>query len=238
MKKLLLLSIFILITLSVFGQGTVLNEDLALRYLIQPPVAEVGRNRIIIMLHGYGSDEKDLYELKTFFPGFFIISVRAPHSAGASGYQWFPIGSVNSNNTGKNEQLEKSTQQLKTFITQVIKKYGKGASAEVYLAGFSQGAMMSYAVGLTNPGLVKGIAVLSGRLFPSLKQEIKISPALKNLKIFISHGTKDDRIPFSEGKAAGDYLKSIGLKPEFHEYAGMGHSISNTVLNDLVSWLK
>ena len=97
---------------------------------------------------------------------------------------------------------------------------------------------MSYQVGLTSPDKVKGIAPLSGMIFPSLKPMVKNYQALKQLMIFSAHGTADNRIPFADGKAAVDYLKSIGLKPEFHEYPGMAHTISNEVIVDLLKWIK
>ena len=97
---------------------------------------------------------------------------------------------------------------------------------------------MSYQVGLTAPAMLRGIGVLSGTIYPSLKPLIKKTAALKQLKIFISHGNVDERISFADGKAASDYITHLGLTPEFHRYAGMGHTISKDVLFDLTAWLK
>ena len=57
-------------------------------------------------------------------------------------------------------------------------------------AVFSQGSIMVYSVGLTVPEKIKGIAIMSGRLLEEVKPIINQKNKLKNLKIFISHGTK------------------------------------------------
>jgi phospholipase/carboxylesterase len=231
--------LFTLLALSYasFAQEPVLETSLALKYIVHM-AAKPTRGPLIILLHGYGSDEKDLYGLRSSFPvNATIISTRAPYPLAGGGYQWYELTNTNGKPEGKKEDIERSTQLINKFITQVVEKYN-GNPKDVYVMGFSQGAIMSYAVGLSAPEKVKGIGVLSGRLYPQIKESIKISPTLKKLKIFIAHGTSDERIPFKEGISASNYLTSIGLKPEFHKYEGMGHSINNNVMNDLIKWLK
>jgi phospholipase/carboxylesterase len=216
------------------AQTTDLQTDLSLKYLAQLAPAASVAPPVIILLHGYGSDEKDLFELRKSFPArYLVISVRAPYSAGPQGYQWFEPGKSD----GSSPEVEKSRKLIMKFIGEVIRKYNADKK-QVYLIGFSQGAMMSYEAGLTSPETIKGISVLSGRLFPTLRDKLKLTPELKQMKIFISHGTTDNRIPFTEGKSSADSLIKLGLKPEFHEYTGMGHSINEQVMIDLVRWLK
>ncbi len=238
-KFIAITSLIFTVCISAFAQGpAVLQQGLALKYLVQTPTESSQHTPVIILLHGYGSDEKDLFELRSAFTkNYLIVSARAPYNLPGNGYQWYEFTEVNGQHDGKKEQLDNSRQLIEKFIAQIISKYNADPKS-VYLMGFSQGAIMSYQVGLTAPGKVKGIGVLSGMIFASLKPMVKNTSALKQLKIFISHGAADQRIPFTEGKAAYDYLKSIGLHPDFHQYPGMGHSISNDVLNDLVKWLK
>jgi phospholipase/carboxylesterase len=239
MKKIatLLFSIFIIAAKATAQQAT-LQEDLTLKYLVQLPTQKSANPPVIILLHGYGSDERDLFELRNFFPkNYIIIAARAPYKLPNNGYQWYEMTEVNGIHDGNPAQLTNSRNQIKKFITQVISKYHSDPKA-VYLSGFSQGAIMSYQVGLTAPQMLRGIAVLSGTIYPSLKPLVKKSPSLSELKIFISHGNVDDSIPFTDGHAAYDYLKKLGLNPDFHKYVGMGHSISKDVLFDFVNWLK
>ena len=220
------------------GQQPILQEGLALKYVVQTPPEKTTHTPVLILLHGYGSDERDLFELKSSLPeNFLIISARAPYPLPNGGYEWYEMTDANGHHDGNPQQLANSRGLITKFIAQVIEKY-KADPTQVYVAGFSQGAIMSYQVGLTAPGNVAGIGVLSGTIYPSLKPLIKNDAALKKLKIFVAHGTADNRIPFANGKAAVDYLETFGLKPQFHQYPGMGHTISNDVLNDFVQWLK
>jgi phospholipase/carboxylesterase len=236
MKKLITLLAFTMAAaFNALAQDAKLQEDLSLKYLVQLPSDKSAHPPVIILLHGYGSDERDLFTLRNNFPkNYLIVSARAPYPVSGAGYQWYDMsGGVNK----RNKEVDNDRLLIKQFITQVTGKY-KADTKSVYLLGFSQGAIMSYEVGLTGPEKLKGIGVLSGKILPPLKPLIKSTPALKQLKIFIAHGTKDDRIPFDDGRSASDYLKGLGLKPEFHQYPGMAHAISNDVLSDLLKWLK
>ena len=232
------LLIIIVFATKSLAQLPTLQEDLALKYLVQLPVQKSVHPPVIILLHGYGSDERDLFELRNFFPkNYIIISARAPYALPQAGYQWYTSTEVKGIHDGNTTQLANSRKLVEKLITQVISKYDADPK-EVYLMGFSQGAIMSYQVGLTAPAMLRGIGVLSGTIYPSLKPLVKKTPALSQLKIFISHGNVDERIPFTDGKAAYDYLKKLVLDPDFHKYMGMGHSISKDVLFDIVNWLK
>ncbi|MBX2907920.1 MAG: dienelactone hydrolase family protein [Taibaiella sp.] len=233
--------ILIVAAIACFGLGASaqLQTDLSLKYLVQQPGKASAHPPVIILLHGYGSNEEDLFGLRVALPANYLIaSVRAPLKADVGGYQWFEREIVNGKYTGKKEHLDQSRKTILKFIGEFTKKYRADPSS-VYLAGFSQGAMMSYEAGLTSPANIKGIAVLSGKMPESLIPLINTKdPALKRLRIFISHGTADSRLPFSDGFAAKEQLVKMGFTPEFHSYQGMDHSITNEVMTDLLKWLK
>jgi phospholipase/carboxylesterase len=215
-----------------------LQNDLSLSYLVREASVKSANPPLIILLHGYGSNEADLFALQAQLPGnFIVISARAPITLAEHSFQWFRMETVNGVMQGNQEDLKNSADKIKTFIKQVTAKY-KTTAGNSYLAGFSQGAMMSYEVGLTAPDLLKGIAPLSGKIFESLKPQIKMSAALKTLKIFIGHGDADNRVAYSFATEADSYLKSLGLFPVLHSYRGMAHSINQDELKDLVLWLQ
>ena len=239
MKKILaFICLICAIAVTAPAQDTKLHEELALKYMVQMPEQKSAHPPVIIMLHGYGSDEQDMFGLRGVIPkNYIVIAARAPYALPGGGYQWFEKEMKDGHFDGKKENVDKSRGLIVKFIGQVVNKYAADGK-NVYLSGFSQGAIMSYAVGLAYPMTLKGIGVLSGVLLPSVKPEISKDPALKQLKIFIAHGTADERLSFADGKAANDYLVSLGLHPEFHQYKGMGHTISNDVISDLQHWLK
>ena len=232
------LLLFVVSFITATAQQATLQNGLSLKYLVQLPAQSSAHTPVLILLHGYGSDERDLFELKSSLPkSFLIISARAPYPLPNGGYEWYEMTDANGQHDGNPEQLANSRNLITKFIGQVIEKY-KADPKQVYVAGFSQGAIMSYQVGLTAPGKVAGIGVLSGTIYPSLKSLIKNDAALKKLRMFIAHGTADNRIPFDSGKGAVDYLQTLGLKPQLHQYPGMGHTISKDVLSDFVEWLS
>jgi len=237
MKRIFVILLSLIVFSTSFAQ-TALQEGLALKYLVQLPTEKSAHPPVLILLHGYGSDERDLFELRTFLPNnYLIIAARAPYELSGGGYQWYEMTNINGVHDGKQAELANSRKLIKEFIAQVIAKYSADPK-RVYLSGFSQGAIMSYQVGLTNPSLLRGIGVLSGTIYPSLKPMVKKSDALRKLKVFVAHGSKDERISYADGKAACNYVKTQGMNPEFHTYAKIGHSITIDVIEDFAKWLK
>lgn len=234
MKKLFLL---LFVFFSVLVQSQVQN-DLSLPYLVREPSVKTDKPPVLILLHGYGSNEADLFGLQSQFPAnFLVVSVRAPIVMSPNSFQWFRMETVNGVMQGNPEDLKSSREKIKAMIPEVTAKY-KTDPKQVYLCGFSQGAMMSYEVGLTAPELLKGIAPLSGKIFESLKASVKSSAALKALKIFIGHGDADARVAYSYASEADSYLKKLGLSPVLHTYKGMQHSINQEELKELRLWLE
>jgi phospholipase/carboxylesterase len=78
---------------------------------------------------------------------------------------------------------------------------------------------------------------MSGRLLEEIKPLVASKEKLKNLKVFISHGTNDAVLPINSAREANTYLKQLGISASYHEYPE-AHSISNVMFNDLLAWLK
>lgn len=234
-----MLKVFTLLTLlasTAVQAQTSLQTDLPLNYLAQVhPDAE--QRPLVIFLHGYGSNEADLIGMKFQLPKQYnYLSVQAPMALGEGRFQWFRKKGEGAYN-GETDDLQASGQKLRKFVAQAAQKY-HASPDKVYLIGFSQGAMMTYEVGLRPPVAVGGIAALSGRLLPVLKTELQAQQQPLPLKIFIGHGTADDRVPYRDGTEANALLQKLAYKPEFHAYPGVGHSISSAELRDLNAWLQ
>ena len=95
---------------------------------------------------------------------------------------------------------------------------------------------MSYAVGLTNPELIRGIAAMSGRVLDEVKPLTASNERLKDLNIFISHGANDGVLTIQYAREAAEFLKLLNLNPSYHEYPA-GHTINDEMFRDLVNWL-
>jgi len=231
-----LLALLTLFAASAVQAQTPLQTDLPLKYLEQAS-ADSQNQPLVIFLHGYGSNEQDLFGMKEGLPATYnYLSVRAPITLEEGSYQWFRKKGEGAYN-GETDDLKASGQILLSFINAAAKKYHTSPD-KVFLVGFSQGAIMSYEVGLRHPEALGGIAALSGRILPVLKAELKPDAARQSLNIFIGHGTDDRRLPYSDGTEANSLLKTLSLTPEFHAYQGVGHSISAEEVQDLNTWLQ
>ena len=112
----------------------------------------------------------------------------------------------------------------------------RDTTLEIYLCGFSQGGIMSYSIGLTRPDLIKGVAVMSGRLLEEIRYSIVKNHEMKQLKVLIAHGIQDNTLSIQYAREAKLYLENLGIQLIYHEY-DMGHQINGAVLNDLNLWL-
>lgn len=215
-----------------------LHGDLSLQYLLHRAAGSSAHPPVIILLHGMGSNEQDLYSLRNFFPSrYAVVSARAPYVLGDGSYEWFRDASVPNQLDGDPQQLAASRARITRFIDELVQEYGFDPH-QVYLIGFSQGAILSYQVALTAPQKVAGIGIMSGAIFQSFVPSIKPSPALAHIRVFISHGLADERIPVAYASKANQILRGLGMQPEFHLYPGMHHEINRDALRDLVHWLQ
>ena len=214
-----------------------LHTDLPLSYLEQTQ-SDARNQPLVIFLHGFGSNEEDLFGIKDALPSTWTyLSARAPMRVDPQGYRWFTKTPGDGDYNGETADLQRSAALIEDFVGKATAKYHTH-SDRVFLVGFSQGAIMSYEVGLRKPALVRGIAALSGSVLPVLKAELKPSESLGKLAIFIGHGTLDQALPYTSATQANEVLVGLGLTPEFHGYPGMPHTVSETEVQDLKAWLE
>lgn len=231
----LCMSALLLWPLAAAAAADEVHRDLPVPYLEQ--ASQTPGQPLVIFLHGFGSNEQDLFSLREQLPaGYNYLSLRAPLDVEPDAYKWFSKKPGDGDYDGVTEQLASSQRLLGQFITQAAAKYHTSAD-KVVLVGFSQGAIMSYEVALRRPTSVAGIAVLSGSLLPVLRSELQASPALARLPVFIGHGTDDPQLPVKDATEADQLLRGLGLQPQLHVYPGMVHTISGVEVKDLRAWL-
>lgn len=238
MNRFSLFNLLLFLSFFAGGQNKVLNADLSLKYEVRRASSSSKKSPVVILLHGRGGNETTMYQIRDSIPPEYIVIVaQAPYHVSASHYQWFDGEIIDGQLVPDQKQLDSTRALVTRFIGEIVAKY-KADADRVYLVGFSQGARMCYEVGLTAPEKVKGIGVLSGMMFESLKNLIKPSPELKKLRVFIGHGADDDWIKPANAQAAFDYLRSKGLKPELHLYPGLQHQTGKEEIRDLLLWLN
>ncbi|MHC0444785.1 alpha/beta hydrolase [Flavobacterium sp. 3-218] len=213
------------------------KEKTALHYLVRQPKTKTEKPPLLLMLHGVGGNEKNLFSFASDLPdNFLVISARGPLTLGPDSFAWFQVNFTGGHPQINEQQAEAARVTILDFIED-LKEEHDFDDKQVYLMGFSQGGIMSYSAALTEPEKIKGIAVMSGRLLPEVKPLIADESRLEKLKVFISHGRQDAVLHFPFAADAAAYLQSKGIKPDFHQY-DEGHTINKQMFDDVNLWLK
>ena len=209
-----------------------------LQYLVREPKVILEKNPVLILLHGYGSNEEDLFSFATELPEeYYVISVRAPYDLQPYGHAWYAIYfDADENKFSDDEQAKTSRDTIAKFIDSICEKYPID-STKVTLIGFSQGAILSYATALSYPEKVNRVVALSGYLNEKVLAEGFQDKSIGNLKFFISHGSVDQVIPVDWARKAKPFLENLGLEVTYKEYP-VGHGVAPQNFFDFKNWLE
>ena len=167
------------------------NTSLSLHHIVRR--SSLAQNApLLIMMHGYGSDENDLFSFSTELPEeLFIISVRAPYPMQPNGNAWYAINfDADQGKWNNNEQAKQSRDLIATFIDEAIAEYPVNKN-NVTLFGFSQGSILCYAVALTYPEKVKNIIALSGYINKDILPEDIHKQDYSNLDFYIFRNIRE-----------------------------------------------
>lgn len=232
----IILALLICVSTGYFAQTAAIKTDLV--YKVQQPSQKQEKTPVIIMLHGYGSNEEDLFDLAKSFDGRFLtFSLRAPYAADGQGYCWYKLDFLpNKQFKHDYKQASESRKKILSFISQACKNYGAD-STQVFILGYSQGAIMAYDVALNKPEKIKGVVALSGFILDETKKTKMDAFKIANVKFFIAHGNADNVVDYKAGEESAKFLQSKKNNVTFKSY-DMPHAIIGKELNDIKSWLK
>ena len=210
-----------------------------LKYLYTGSAPQKGEKKsLLILLHGYGSNEMDLYSFADQLPDkYFVVSVQAPVVLPWGGFAWFNLDFSGIEKIADLEQAESSRAKVIEFISYMKAQYEINHD-DIKLLGFSQGAMISQAIALSKPELLSGVVALSGFVMESVISEIQApDEKIKEVRFFIGHGNQDDVVPVDLDRKTKSYLENIGVDLTYNEYP-VAHGITPEELIDIVNWLK
>ena len=211
--------------------------NLSLEFKIREPKVKLEKNPLLLLLHGYGSNETDLFSFAEELPeNYYIISARAPYDMQYGSYAWYAINfDADQNKFSDNEQARISRDLIAKFIDELIQAYPIDSS-NVSLIGFSQGSILSYAVALSYPEKVQKVVAMSGYLNLEIVAEDYLKNSFNNLKIFASHGTVDQVIPVEWARKTPAILQNLGIAVTYKEYP-VGHGVAPQNFYDFKNWL-
>ncbi|WP_417291217.1 alpha/beta hydrolase [Corallibacter sp.] len=210
--------------------------DLSLFHITRPSTLKENAP-LLIMCHGYGSDENDLFSFASELPEeLFIISVRAPYPLEPYGNAWYAINfDAEQGKWSDDEQAKTSRDAIATFIEEACNAYPVNKN-NVSLLGFSQGTILSYAVALTYPEKIKNIVALSGYINPNIIPDNPQDYDYSQLNFYCSHGSVDQVIPVDWARKAPKFLDALSIKHTYSEFP-VGHGVAPQNFYELKDWL-
>ena len=178
--------------------------------------------QVIVLLHGYGSNGRDLISLAPYWqtgvPDAIFVSPDAPFPCELGmGFQWF--STMDRDKTKYLERLEVAAPILDKYLDKLLDKYGL-EDKEMALVGFSQGTMMSLYTGPRRKQQIAGILGYSGALIGGEGLDGENKPP-----IHLIHGENDSVVPVSSYHKAVEILTEKGYPLSGHTTPMLDHSI-------------
>ncbi len=191
---------------------------------------------LLVMLHGYGSNEKDLMQLAPMLDeNMCFVTPRAPLALAPEMYGWFPVEFTPEGITVDESEAQTALHRLLDFL-HTLRRTHNPPESRVWLLGFSQGAVMSYLAAFAEPDLFHGVIALSGQ-FPASSADMPADPErFRSIPFLVVHGLYDDVLPVSNGRKSRLWLEKHVDSLTYREFA-MGHEINNETLLLLKDWL-
>lgn len=195
----------------------------------------------VIWLHGLGADCHDFAPLvpelkltkavKFIFPNAPMIPISLNNGYVMRG--WYDIKSLDRiNHVIDNDGIDKSVTVINRLIENLV---NSGIdSKKIFLAGFSQGGVISYTTALRTSYKLAGVLALSCYL-PNANKLSQLDTINKATPILAIHGKNDHVVPYDVGLAAYTELKTAGFNITWREYM-MEHSVCADEINDIHKW--
>ena len=195
--------------------------------------------KIVLFLHGYGSNGSDLMTLKDYFhlnqSETEFISPNAPESCEFNffGYQWFAL------NERTVEEIQRGLKSaffyLDDIVNNIIKKF-EVKTEQISILGFSQGSMLATYYALQKVMSFQNIFSLSGSLPKKILEEIDLKK--NNTKYLIFHGKIDDVVSANQALETHQFLVDQKIESQIIIDDNCGHSISPLALEAINNQFK
>lgn len=201
----------------------------------RPKAAGEGPAPLLLLLHGYGSNERDLFDFADHLdPRLHVVSARAPLALAWGGFAWYNLGGSPGRLIPDAAGRDRAITTLEQFVAALPGRLGTDPR-RTYLLGFSQGAIISLGLAWRAPAQIAGIVPVSGYLDP----EVAVGApheGMAGLPILQLHGTYDDVIPVEAAHRTRDALAATAARHEYHEYP-VGHTIHPDGLRQIQGWI-
>jgi len=194
-----------------------------IREAVIDPQPEAARG-LAVFLHGWTGDEHSMDVLVAgLAPGWWRIALRAPFRAVPGGFSW------TSEHAGATRSVEYVT--AAEAVRDYLQTLALPRELPLVLVGFSQGSALAFSAIAAGMIPAAGLAVLSGFLPLGIEQS-----TLAHLRIFWSHGIRDELVTVDRARADVRSLEQAGAKVDYCE-ADVGHKVALPCVRGLRAWL-
>jgi phospholipase/carboxylesterase len=212
------------------------TAELSMPHLVRPPGLALRKPPLLILLHGAGGSEKELFEAVSLLDErFIVVTVRAPFMQSPRHYEWFGAEWLGGQRMMNLMQADFSRKSLEKFIPEAVHAYKANAN-RVYLLGFDQGATMALSLLLTDPELLAGVVAIAGQL-PEEMRALMVKPdQLKGIPVLIVHGIQDQVLPLSAAEAIKTTLEGYRMEVSYLETPNT-HELTAEMVDEANTWL-
>jgi phospholipase/carboxylesterase len=208
-----------------------------LSFLHRPAAVNEAHPWLLVLMHGVGSNEDDLFALADFVPSaWHVLSLRGPFELGPGSHAWFEF-SMAADGTRRIDRLQEAASR--NAVAHSVLALGRELGVPPHrtvLGGFSQGGIMALSLLRTRPVLMQGAMVMHGRLLPEVDTLEGPPEALQGKALWVSHGQQDGVIPLASAQAIRDWATARPLALRYREFPG-AHEIRLEELQAAMGWL-
>ncbi|HET9623473.1 MAG TPA: dienelactone hydrolase family protein [Kofleriaceae bacterium] len=178
---------------------------------------------LLVVLHGRGDSAENFVALWRGFPAQLeIAAAAAPIPTGDGGEWYHPHPDMT------DHELAVAVDAAEARLWPAIRERARGR--KLLVAGFSQGAVLSYVLAARHPDEIAYAFPIAGRM----PRELLPMPGTRTAPIFALHGTDDPVIGIAEARPAIAAFQAAGRPTELRAYPGVGHTITPEMYRDLV----
>ena len=183
---------------------------------------------VLLFLHGYGADERDLADLRSQLPSLPWVSLRAPEHSQFDGFAWYPITNALDPSAA---DVAAPTEAVWQWIDQMLP-----AGSPLVLFGFSQGALMATQLLRTRPDRIAATVIVAGFVYGG-QQSGDLALTSNKPKVIYCRGLADQIVSREAVSRINVWLQSH-TRAITKTYEGLGHSIDNRVIADISNYLE
>jgi len=203
--------------------------------LVTNVVQGANPERLLLLLHGYGADERDLGGLLPYLDpeGRFVTVLPRGPIAAPPGFSWFDL--MSQDPEVAQQGFVDALDAIDDLLDQVCEEHGM-ARTDAVVGGFSQGGGIALALALGSSDKPRPAAVLAMSPFIPFDPTAVDWDAATEVAVLLQHGTEDPMVRPLGTRRFAEVLADRGVPVVLGEFP-MGHEVSMESITQAQGWL-